>query len=204
MLRKDRVTFVLLLRGDDMKEYLKKYWIYGVLGLVLVILLIIPNEKEPVDAVSNPTIIQEETLGFIYVDLKGEVKNPGVYKLESDSRLFQVITLAGGLTENANVNAINMSILLKDQMSIYIPSIFDEVDTENTHIDVPDDGKININQANGELFETLPGIGPSTAANIIEYRDEHGYFNVIEDIMNVPNIGEATFEQIKDLITVEE
>ena len=54
------------------------------------------------------------------------------------------------------------------------------------------------------LLETLPGIGPSTAQNIIDYRDEYGYFNSIEDIMNVPNIGESTFESIKDLITVEE
>ena len=137
--------------------------------------------------------------------LKGEVKNPGVYKLESDARLFQVISLAGGLSNEADSLGINMSILLRDQMSIYVPSIYDNVPIVVTPIDEnPDDRLIDINQAGALLFETLPGIGPSTAQNIIDYRDEYGYFDVIEDIMNVPNIGESTFENIKDLITIEE
>jgi len=196
----------IILTGDDMKEYLKKYWLYGVIGIVIVVLLLLPRETPVVDDTSGPTVEEQvELMKYIFVDLKGEIKNPGVYKLESDARLFQVISLAGGLTEEADPLGINMSILLKDQMRVYVPSIHEQVPMVVTPIDEdPDDLLIDINQAGLLLLETLPGIGPSTAQNIIDYRDEFGYFDVIEDIMNVPNIGESTFENIKEFIIIEE
>lgn len=189
-----------------MKEYLKKYWMYGVIGIVIIVLLLIPKETPIVDGTSGATVEEQvEEMKYIFVDLKGEIKNPGVYKLESNARLFQVISLAGGLTEEADSLGINMSILLKDQMSVYVPSIHDHVPIVVTPIDEDPNGHlIDINRAGAILLQTLPGIGPSTAQNIIDYRDEFGYFDVIEDIMNVPNIGESTFENIKEFIIIEE
>lgn len=196
----------IMFTGDDMKEYLKKYWLYGVIAIVLIVAMFVPKETTAIDDVSGVTIAeQEQEIKYIYVDLKGEVKNPGVYKLESNARLFQVVNLAGGLTGDADSLAINMSILLKDQMSVYVPSIHDNLAMVVTPIDeTPEERLVDINRADVTLFESLPGIGPATAQNIIDYRNEFGYFDMIEDIMNVPNIGEATFESIKDLITIEE
>lgn len=192
--------------GDDMKDYLKKYWLYVVIALVLVVVMFVPKESPTIDDISSPTIVeQEEEIKYIYVDLKGEINNPGVYKLESNARLFQVVNLAGGLTEDADSLGINLSILLRDQMSVYVPSIHDHVPIVVTPLEDEIETKlVDINQAGVTLLESLPGIGPATAQNIVDYRNEVGYFHVIEDIMNVPNIGEATFESIKDLITLEE
>lgn len=196
------------LYGDAMKKIIKKYWIYGSVGCVILLALFIPREETPtVDVIANPSVEQvvvEDELTYIYVDIKGYVQNPGVYKLDYGSRLFQVINLAGGMQEEADSMAINLSMLLEDEMSVYIPSVEENFDIIVTPIDEEeDDGLIDINKASITLLETLPGIGPSTAQNIIDYRDEFGYFNVIEDILNVPNIGEVTFDEIKDLITVE-
>ena len=206
LFEKKRGHVRIIFTGDVMKEFMKKYWFYGVIGVLVLLFLLIPQETQGVDDTSSPTIQkeQEEVIEYIYVDIKGQVKNPGVYKLDQGSRLFQVINLAGGLTDDANSLLINMSILLEDQMNIYVPSIHDKEPIDVIPNEEPDDFLIDINQAGATLLETLPGIGPSTAQNIIDYRNEYGYFDTIEDIMNVPNIGEATFENIKDLITVEE
>jgi competence protein ComEA len=189
-----------------MKEYFKKYWVVGVIACVIILALLIPKQAETqeIDVIASPTTnYYEEVVEYIYVDVKGYIKNPGVYKLDKDARLFQVITLAGGLQDEADSLAINLSMSLKDEMSIYIPSIHDNEPIYVTP-EEDEDFLIDINQAGLVLLQTLPGIGPSTAQNIIDYREEYGYFDVLEDIMNVPNIGESTFEQIKDLITVEE
>jgi len=194
------------LNGDRMKENLKKYWVILVMGCVVIVALMIPKQEETtdIDVITSPTTnYNEEVVEYIYVDVKGYIKNPGVYKLEKDARLFQVVTLAGGLQDEADSLAINLSMSLKDEMSIYIPSIHDNEPILVTPIE-QEDFLIDINQAGLVLLQTLPGIGPSTAQNIIDYREEYGYFVVLEDILNVPNIGESTFEQIKDLITVEE
>jgi len=194
------------LNGDRMKENLKKYWVILVMGCVVIVALMIPKQEETtdIDVITSPTTnYNEEVVEYIYVDVKGYIKNPGVYKLEKDARLFQVVTLAGGLQDEADSLAINLSMSLKDEMSIYIPSIHDNEPILVTPIE-QEDFLIDINQAVLVLLQTLPGIGPSTAQNIIDYREEYGYFVVLEDILNVPNIGESTFEQIKDLITVEE
>lgn len=194
----------IILTGDYMKEQIKKYWLYGIIVAVVAVLLLIPKETPIVDSVSGATVYEEEiVVEYIYVDLKGQVKNPGVYKLDYGARLFQVINLAGGLTDEANSLLVNMSILLDDEMSIYIPSIHDPLPVVVFPDEDTEDQLIDINQAGITLLETLPGIGPSTAQNIVDYRDEYGYFEAIEDIMNVPNIGESTYENIKDLITVE-
>lgn len=182
-----------------MKEKLQKNWYYIVIIVLVVALFIgIPtNPPSEVDEISSATETVVSSL-YIYVDIKGEVANPGVYKLDSNSRLYEVISLAGGLTIDADVYQINMASLLTDEMNIYIPSIYDDV-----VVDIPTEPSlIDINQANETLLETLPGIGPSTATAIVDYRIEFGYFGSIEDIMNVPGIGETTYDNIKDLITI--
>lgn len=147
----------------------------------------------------------------IQVHVVGEIRKPGVYKLAVNSRVQDAIREAGGLTENADEQAINLAALLEDGQQIRIPSKLPlssaddrlkESDPNNrslTTINL----LININTASIELLETLPGVGPITAKEIINYRQEMGDFKFIEEIQKVPGIGPATYEKIKNLITVD-
>lgn len=189
-----------------MKQILKyKWFIIGAMLLIIGVSYSYIDKDEPKELFSGQEYTQEKTLSpYIYVDLKGEVKNPGVYKLETGSRIFQLVSLAGGYTEKADTNALNLSTILNDEGVVYIPSfqesfpnVIDEVLNPASSL------TININNAPVALLDTLPGIGPSTAQAIIDYIEENSYFDKIEDIMNVPGIGESTFEAIKDLITTD-
>ena len=187
-----------------MKELIKKYYIYIIVFIALILLvLFIPVGEE--EATQFEPIIKNDIINepeYIYIDIKGQIQNPGVYKVLKDSRLFQLLSLAGGTTGEADTLAINLSLKLYDQQVIYIPSYQDEYPNITEVIDNNTSSIININSASIELLDTLPGIGPSTAQSIIDYRTEVGFFESIEDIINVPGIGEATFNEIKDLITV--
>jgi competence protein ComEA len=189
-----------------MKEGIKKYAIYIIIGIVMIVSIIIsyvPKEEEPYEVPitqGNPTIPSET---YIYVDIRGSISNPGVYKLDQNTRLFQLIQKAGGLTEEADENKINQSIQLIDETFIYIPSIYDvDIVMKDDSSTQDDSSLININIASIAQLETLPGIGPATAQAIVDYREEVVMFQSIEEIMDVPGIGEATFYEIKDLITV--
>lgn len=137
-------------------------------------------------------IIQEDK---IFVQITGEINHPNVYEIEIGTRLSQLILLAGGFTENANINGVNQAILLTDEMKISIPTIDNSNPTQNN-----EDGKVNINTADITLLMTLNGIGEVKAKEIIQFRDKYGYFKSIEEIQFVTGIGEKTYENIKDYI----
>lgn len=145
------------------------------------------------------------------VYISGEVLHSGVYAIEDGDRLDDLVKKAGGLTERADINAINLALRLEDQMKIYIPNI-DE--NQNINADNPQtlgqsqsisnqslQAKININIASKEELMTLPNIGKKRADAIIEYRKQKR-FEKIEEIKNVSGIGDKYFEAMKDLITV--
>lgn len=147
--------------------------------------------------------------GDIYVDIDGAVNKPGVYKVTAGTRLFQVIDLAGGLTEDAATDSLNRAEAVYDGQKITVISSSSGLTSEGENIsrEISDtsgitNGRVNINTADSVTLQTIPGIGPSKAARIIEYRNSTGHFNKIDDIKNVTGIGDATFENIKDYITV--
>ncbi len=187
-----------------MKTIIKKYYLYIIIIVITLISLIIANwpndEVISYEPVKNDVI--EVEIEYIYVDIKGEVSNPGVYKLEKNTRLFQLINKAGGLKEDADQFAVNLSLLLTDEQVIYIPNVSEEIPRIDTIITDEGNDLININIATLSELETLPGIGPSTAQSIIDYREDTTQFMSIEEIMDVPGIGESTFNEIKNLITV--
>ncbi|MCD5410148.1 MAG: helix-hairpin-helix domain-containing protein [Clostridiales bacterium] len=139
----------------------------------------------------------------IVIHIEGHILNPGVYELEEGARVIDAIEIAGGLTEKASSRKINLAQRIFDEAYIYIPSEQDE-DFEISQVSsaMNESGKININTANLEKLTSLTGIGDSFAQRIIDYRKKHGNFKSIEDIKNVKGIGESTFADIEDKISV--
>ena len=169
---------------------------------------------------TNPT---QSTLQTIAVYLCGEVINPGVYLLEAGSRLYQAVEMAGGLTDQAQAEAVNLARVLSDSEQIYIPNVSENIsisvmensqsvftkasndfDASDSTVSDPIDNStvININQASVEQLMQLPGIGQVKAEAIVAYRESNGLFTSIEEIKNVPGIKEAAFEKIKGMIIV--
>lgn len=138
----------------------------------------------------------------IYVYVCGEVRTPGVYAGSTDTRVWQMIDMAGGLTENAARQAVNQAEGCTDGQMIYVPAKDEEI---SAAVGVPkesDDGLININTADAAKLMEINGIGESRAADIISYREKCGTFDTIQDIMKVPGIKEGMFSRIKDQIKV--
>ncbi|MBY0123859.1 helix-hairpin-helix domain-containing protein [Bacillus sp. S/N-304-OC-R1] len=205
------------------KEY-KIYIISGLIGCIAAIYFIFqPVEEsgevfeenewlltsEDNDDESLENILMTE---IVLVDVKGAVKNPGVYEATGNDRVIDLITKAGGLNENADETQINFALRVEDEMVIYVPKI-GEI-SESAAGEPPagvgnigagqekNDGKVNLNTANESELQTLPGIGPAKASAIIEYRETNGPYKVIEDLKSISGIGEKTFEKLKDSIKV--
>lgn len=138
----------------------------------------------------------------IKVYVTGMVKKPGVYELEDGDRIEAAIDAAGGFTSDADISGINMAQRLKDEDMIYVPKIGEAAAPAAVQSAQSKDDKININTATAEELDQLPGIGPSKAKKIVDYRQQNGPFKAIEDIEKVSGIGPQTFENIKDFITV--
>jgi competence protein ComEA len=140
------------------------------------------------------------TPGPVRVHVSGAVVNPGVYTLPPDSIAQDALQAAGGPTDVAALDYVNLAQELSDNMQLRIPAVGESVVSDSGEVELT--GPVNINTATQEQLELLPDIGPVTAGNIIAYREENGPFEQIEDIMNVPGIGEVTFEGLRDQITV--
>lgn len=141
----------------------------------------------------------------IIVEIKGQVKNPDVYTLDENSIINDLITLAGGVTENADLSSINRAKKLQNHEMIYIADKNEASIAQNSMADpsehsVMSESLVDINTAEAEQLKTLNGIGDSKAKSIIEYREQNGGFKSIEEIKNVTGIGEKMFEKIKDNI----
>ena len=149
---------------------------------------------------------KETETKVLFIHVAGAVKSPGVYKLKEGSRVFDAINAAGGYALNADPNALNLATPLTDGEKVYLPTL-GEVPHQAASSSLPggtssSTSKININTADAQQLESLPGIGPAFAQRIIDYRTSQGRFSNIEDIENVSGIGKKRFEQLKDLITV--
>ncbi|MGN0143967.1 MAG: helix-hairpin-helix domain-containing protein, partial [Clostridium sp.] len=162
------------------------------------------SSKESNPNISSPEKIKEKT---IIVEIKGEVKHPDVYTLDENSIINDLINLAGGVTENADLSSINRAKKLQDHEMIYIADKNNEKapeDAISSKTDSTENAKqiININSATIEELKSINGIGESKAKSIVEYREQTGGFKSVEEIKNVDGIGEKMFEKIKESITV--
>ncbi|HEY4553860.1 MAG TPA: helix-hairpin-helix domain-containing protein [Bacillaceae bacterium] len=162
----------------------------------------LPMEREVAGEETPET--DTESPSAVYVDIKGEVKKPGLYEANEGDRVFDVIEQSGGLLDTADRNQINFALKVHDEMVIYIPKI-GELDMHPMPLVMDGqeaDGKINLNKADAAELENLPGIGPAKAKAILDYREQNGPFKDIEELKEVSGIGEKTFEKLQNDITV--
>ena len=162
--------------------------------------------------------IEKNEISKVIVDIKGMVSSPGVYEVESGKRVNDVINMAGGLLEEADTSNINLAKIVTDEMAIIIYSkeeVLEKYKNEVCVCDCPDiindaciteekndNNLININTSDAKELTSLDGLGEAKAKAIIEYRNKNGMFKKIEEVKNVPGIGEAIFEKIKNSITI--
>lgn len=138
------------------------------------------------------------------VYVSGAVRQPDVYVLVPDSIVKDALLAAGGAVEDADLDAVNLALPLADGQHVYVPRLGEENPPAPVSSGRPAaPAKVNINLADAAVLESLPGIGPSLAQRIVDYRQANGRFAQIEDIMEVSGIGPATFDKIQSLITTE-
>lgn len=146
--------------------------------------------------------------GQIYVDISGAVRAPGVYIMKEGDRLNDVIQRAGGLKKSADIDAINRVEVIQDGDKLYIPKR-GEAGPVQTGGRIPSNKNqssqgeiVDLNRADISDLQKIKGVGPSTAENIINYRQQNGRFTSKEELKNVSGIGEKTYDKIKDMITI--
>jgi len=197
----------------EMSNWLERYRGYILITVINVVILgvvivFLRRPPQPELIVTSPpptaTPLPTPTPPPVQVYVSGAVTHPDVYELPTESIVKDAIEAAGGATSEADLDRINLALLVADGQHIYVPQQGEESPpvsppTEPTGTTSAEaEGKVNINTASQSEIETLPGIGPSRAQGIIENRP----YESIEDIQKVPGIGEATFQKLKDLITV--
>lgn len=201
-----------------MFEIVKRHWLPIVIALSIIVFIMIMNIDFFAD--TNDGLTPVETFmnnhdnhdGFpesssehstIIVDVKGEVVKPGIYEMNADARIHDVIELAGGFSDEADQVHVNLAQKVQDEMMIIVPKIGESSSemgaSASTGLNA---GKVRINYATQDEIETLSGIGPSKAQAIIQFRDEHGFFTSVEDLLQISGIGEKTLENIKEDIQV--
>ncbi len=201
-----------------------KPWQYLLLGVLIGLLatgaILLMSQPERGVAINlqpapSPTPTSEPkptaTPPPIFVEINGQVNKPGIYTLEKDSRLLDLIDHAGGLTSQADNDRVNNVFILRDGDYFYIPAIGETI--PDTARNAPGnhplvdasifDYPLNLNTATQEALESLPGIGPSKAKDIINYREQVRAYENVDDLLNVPGIGSATLDSIREYLIIE-
>ena len=190
-------------------------------GLVLGMVTMQLRDQEPAEPIKilppapTPTTLPTTTPSPILVYVSGEVLDPDVYALDANSRIKQLVEAAGGFTGDANTAAVNLAQPLTDGAHVHIPAEGEAIPTPPERFSAPVSpqtgyesdigagGKlVNINTADLEELDTLPGIGPALAQKILDYRAVNGPFANLEALMEVSGIGQVKFDKIKQLITL--
>lgn len=161
----------------------------------------------------SPTPTPTATPSPLLVDVAGAVRVPGVYGLPAGSRVQQAIDAAGGILSSADLRAISLARALRDGEKLYVPregEVPPPISGPAPEAEAPTQGDgegmttpININTADVDGLQILPGIGPKTAQAIVDYRDANGLFQAVDDIVQVKGIGQATLERLRPLITLD-
>ena len=207
---------------NEFMEVCKKYKVPIACAAVCLVLSIIvfrlmsSNEEDmPMEAYEPPAYEEssdeapEEAQAesqTIMVEVKGAVKYPGVFEVPNDARVKNVLEMAQ-IKGNADLLTVNQSMKLKDEQVVYVPAVGEEI--AEGLVNQTEEGEetkalVNINTADADELTTLNGIGEKKAQLFLDYREENGLFMKLEDIKNIPGIGDKTFESLKPYITIDE
>lgn len=211
-------------KGKTMKHFIRYYLAAGLLGMTILFAAGCAGQNNTTYSLKGELpLAEEDTSGgadstarnrdsdTVLVHICGEVQTPGVYELTADSRICDVLLLAGGFTTNADTEAVNMAAGIEDGMQIVIPAETDRTSettgnsfyrTGETAAGKTESQPVNINTADKETLMSLPGIGAGKAEAVIAYREAGGIFKDIKDIMLVDGIKEGVYAKIKDKICV--
>ena len=182
----------------------------AICGLAIVVLSIVMSKigsahptQIPSDLRLTQTPESSDNIQFsstVMVHVVGEVNLPGMYELKTDSRVIDAVMAAGGLTVSASECGVNLARVINDGEQLSIPSITQGCTSSQSN-SLPG-ASISLNTAQSEQFDSLPGIGPTLAQRIVQYRDVHGGFTSLEQLNEVPGIGDKLFAGLKDLVTL--
>ena len=169
----------------------------------------VTGAKDPTAASSSTTTTATP---LIYVQVAGAVRRPGVYRLTQDARVFQAVTEAGGFTDEADQQALTLAARLTDGCRVYVPRVGEAVAGPVTPAvdegagvggggaEGTGPGVVSLNSATLEQLDSLPGIGPTIAQDIITYRETNGPFTSVDQLLEVPGIGPARLERLRPLV----
>jgi competence protein ComEA len=183
-------TLVLLRSGD--RSVIKKVIYFAGIGAVALMVLL--SSLGPASEGQAETASTSITQSAIYVDIVGEVVQPGVYPVEIDTRLFEVVSAAGGFTRRADQKSVNLARLVSDGEQILVLSIGDDSKEQNTN------KLLSLNAATALELENLPGVGPKLAARIIDWRTANGGFSKVDQLLSVGGIGDKLFAGIRNMV----
>ncbi len=176
-------------------------WLFGaVFAALLAVSYFVFGDagKTPAPLVVRKDIAEETPRGSrVFVYVAGAVVKPGVYEMASTARTYEAVEAAGGFLPYAEEESVDLAAPLADGMTIRVP-----LSPHRTEMAAPGEAKVNLNTASLLELRTLPGVGESTAAKILEWREKHGGFKKVEDLMEVPSIGQGRFAKVADRITI--
>jgi competence protein ComEA len=193
------------------EQWLARYrWLLflGITALALtavILIQVLRPSPQPIilsTATPMPAQMATPTPYTLHVYVTGAIQHPDVYLLPQGSIVKDAVDAAGGATEEADLERINLALSVTDGQQVHVPRLGEDNSPVLPPSGQPAMAKVNINTADAATLESLPGIGPSLAQRIVEYRQANGPFERIEDVMDVSGIGTATFEGIQDLLSV--
>ncbi|CAB4670743.1 unannotated protein [freshwater metagenome] len=155
----------------------------------------------PIPQVSARSAVNNamEATGVVVVHVAGSVRKPGLQRLPAGSRVADAISAAGGVTNTKARDSVNLARILIDGEQIVVGASNTSMNSSNG---TPADRKVGLNSANQQQLETLPGVGPSLAQRILEYRSTHGGFRTIDELDDVAGIGPATLSRLRPLVSM--
>ncbi|MBI2864519.1 MAG: ComEA family DNA-binding protein [Chloroflexi bacterium] len=167
----------------------------SIAGAATVIVMRLPSTGETIE-IDRPAPAATESKEIV-VYVTGAVARPGVYSLRGGSRMEDLVKAAGGLTAEANAEAINLAARMRDEMHAHVPKVGEVSASPGTDLLAQ---KLSVNAASARQLEDLPGVGEVTAKRIVDYRSKNGPFKSVEELKDLKLVNASTFEKIKDLI----
>lgn len=161
---------------------------------VTVAIGLVRSATATVEELSEPEVAVSATV--VYVHVSGAVARPGLYRLAEGARVVDAIAAAGGFADDADPSAVNLARLVGDGEQLHVGAAGETVSPG------AGDGRIDLNGADAAALEALPGIGPALAARIIAWREEHGRFTSVDDLLAVAGIGEKVLAALRDQVRV--